>query len=302
MIDTADLWEFYQKDRPRLMPRLLSIMKRENLNCFYKIKQVNTMTLKQMTKFWDDHINGWLNGNDGLPDSLDQWFRSYSGKGAGEVKPEGMPEPWIGNLSDPACARVVLLGLNPGNYIKHLQNRVDGIYAEEIRKLGSYTKWASANPYLRDPWTGKKDYGINGYHKNRLAFARHWLGEPNLPESAVVLMELYPWHSKSIKGEMNPAPKTIRRFVLDPIDELTNVKDIFAFGKPWKKIIHELLRTDPKMFGKDKNEEDYGSNVKSRKVQVYSLPSGKRIIVEWHSGSAGPPSEKEADLLKKALG
>jgi hypothetical protein len=272
-------------------------------------KEVNTMTmLKQMTDFWDDHINGWLDGNDELPESMDKWFRSYSGRGHGQVKPKGMPEPWIGDLSSPDHARMVVLGLNPGDYIECLQKR-NGTYSEQVRKLGSYTKWAATNPYLRDPWKGKKDsaknvFGINRYHANRLTFARRWLGERDIRESVVVLMELYPWHSKSITGVMKPEKEIIRRYVLDPISELTNVTDIFAFGKPWKNLIHELLGTEPEKFGKDKEqgEKDYGSLVPSRKVHVYSLTPGKRIIVEWHSGSAGPPSEQETDLLEKALG
>jgi hypothetical protein len=271
--------------------------------------------LKRMTRFWDQHVNDWLNDNDTLAENdhalLERWFDSYSGKGRGAVTREAMPEPWIGDLTSPDHARMVILGLNPGDYKERLQAR-DGMYAEEVRKLGSYSKWAATNPYLRDPWIAKKDsgpnvYGVNGYHTNRLAFARRWLDDSNLPESSVILLELYPWHSTGVTGPMQPAPDIIRRYVWEPLDELTNVNDIFAFGKPWSSLI-ERLRNNQIDKGElqlvdilGKGGRDYGSSVASRSVRVYCRPSGKRIIVEWHSGSAGPPSAEETSKLKNAL-
>jgi hypothetical protein len=46
---------------------------------------------------------------------------------------------------------------------------------------------------------------------------------------------------------------------------------------------------------------DYGSRVRSRAVRVYALPSGQRLVVEWYTGSAGPPSAAETELLRAAL-
>lgn len=153
--------------------------------------------LEGMTHFWDDRINGWLDGNNEQPepDTLGRWFRSYNGKGRGEVKPEGMPEPWIGDLTVPDRARMVVLGLNPGGYIPHLQS-ISGIYAEQVRKLRSYAQWAATNPYLLDPWRGKKDpdkgvFGNNRYHVSRVNFARRWVGDSGLSDSSVVLLEMY---------------------------------------------------------------------------------------------------------------
>jgi hypothetical protein len=255
-------------------------------------------SLKHMTSFWDNHVNGWLNGNNALSDPLDGWFKSYAGKGRGEVTLEGMPEPWIGDLTSPERARLVILGLNPGDYRPAFQART-GIYAEQVRELGSYTQWAAKNPYLLEPW--KKEFGINRYHLARQQFARRWLGDPDVPESAVVLLELYPWHSTGVTGLMRPDRDIIQRFVLDPIGEFSNVRDIFAFGKPWSSRLENLGLPLIDKLGNGIDERDYGSSVASRSLRVYQLPCGKRIIVEWHSGSAGPPSAKETALLKAAL-
>ena len=272
-------------------------------------------SLRRMTTFWDDHIGGWLDGDNDISEPLDKcklldkWYGSYAGKGHGKVTLAGMPEPWIGDLTSPDRARLVILGLNPGHYIEDLQARKsldskEGLYAEQVRKLGSYTKWAATNPYLIDPWKGKKDlekkvFGINRYHATRQSFARRWLEDPNLPESAVVLLELYPWHSTGITGPMRPDPELIRHFVWEPIDELTNVRDIFAFGKPWVSQLEKLGMKPDFILGK--GGDDYGSSVASRSVHVYNISVCKRIIVSWHTGSAGPPSAKETALLKKAL-
>lgn len=261
-------------------------------------------SLSYMTSFWDDHVASWLSGNTSQPDPLDRWFDSYSGKGRGAVTLDGMPEPWIGDLTNPDRARLVILGLNPGDYRQDFQART-GLYAEEVREFGSYTKWAATNPYLLEPW--KKKFGINRYHAARQKFARRWLDDPNLPESAVVLLELYPWHSTGVTGPMRPAPEITRRFIWEPIDDLTNVCDVFAFGKPWSRLIEGLRESqidEQELSLVDvlgQGGRDYGSSVASRNLRVYRRPSGKRIIVEWHSGSAGPPSADETALLKDAL-
>lgn len=261
-------------------------------------------SLEFMTGFWDNYINDWLNGGGSMPDPLRQWFRSYTGNGRGLPTLDGIPEPWLGDLTSPDQARMVVLGLNPGGYLPDFQSRT-GLYAEEIRELGSYTKWAANNPYLLEKW--EKKFGPNRYHRARQKFARRWLEDPNLPESAVVLLELYPWHSTSVTGPMKPDPEIIRRFVWEPIDELRNVSDVFAFGKPWSELIRSLQKGPTNeqelqfVETLGKGGHDYGSRVASRTLQVYRRPSGKRIIVEWHSGSAGPPSEVETALLKNAL-
>ena len=41
--------------------------------------------------------------------------------------------------------------------------------------------------------------------------------------------------------------------------------------------------------------------IPDRAVRVDALPSGQRLVVEWHKGSAGPPSAAEVDVLTTAL-
>jgi hypothetical protein len=103
--------------------------------------------------FWDQHVAAWLAGDDPLADPLSRWFASFQGHGAGLVTREGFPEPYAGDLlGRVGVPRLVVLGLNPGVYHPRFQAR-DGIFADEIRQLGSYSAWMATSPYFRASWT-----------------------------------------------------------------------------------------------------------------------------------------------------
>ncbi|MBM0229487.1 hypothetical protein JNW87_32480 [Micromonospora sp. ATA51] len=140
--------------------------------------------------------------------------------------------------------------------------------------------------------------GRNQYYQDRLEFTRRWLQEPSADHRDLLIFECYPWHSKSIRAPLEPPPEVIEEFVWQPIAELP-VQDVFAFGRPWDDVAQALgLREAGKLgFG----GTDYESVVPSRAVRMYSLPSGQRLVVEWHAGSARPPSEKETALLRDTL-
>ena len=55
---------------------------------------------------------------------------------------------------------------------------------------------------------------------------------------------------------MRSPDDVIRRFVLDPIDELTNVRDVFAFGRPWESRLNELGLKQIDKLGKNKAQLD----------------------------------------------
>src|SRR5688572_24665198 len=119
--------------------------------------------------FWDGVVNDFLEGKTTLPAPLDKWHQSYAGKGHGQVQAGSLIEPYIGNITK--NPKAVFLGLNPGQAHPEFQAR-EGIFAEEIRKLGSYRKWAATWPYLREPWVSAK--GKNRYLNARINFMRRW--------------------------------------------------------------------------------------------------------------------------------
>ncbi|MEE6263058.1 anti-phage DNA glycosylase Brig1 [Plantactinospora sonchi] len=243
--------------------------------------------------FWDAHTTTWLDGEDPLPEPLADWFDSYAGAGAGAVTRDGLAEPYHGDLL--GKPRMVVLGLNPGRFQRKFQAR-DGLFAAEIRRYGSYREWAATFPYNRDPWTATM--GPNRYYRARLRFTRNWLGDPKAAEPDLLIFECYPWHSTSLTAPLRPPREAIEKYVWQPIAELP-VEQVFAFGKPWHDLAQALDLPLEAELGAGGSK--YGSKVRSRAVRVYRLPSGQSLVVEWHSGSAGPPSAKETVLLRSAL-
>lgn len=94
----------------------------------------------------DAHTAAWLAGEDPLTGNLSRWFRSYEGTGRGAVTRDGFVEPYQGDLlGREEQPRVVILGLNPGQYFPDLQSR-QGLFAAEIKQAGSYSDWVRDHP------------------------------------------------------------------------------------------------------------------------------------------------------------
>ncbi len=136
-----------------------------------------------------------------------------------------LEEPCTGDLRGVVTTpRVVILGLNPGRYYPRFQSR-EGVFADEVRTHGSYSRWMTTGPYLRAPWTTV--IGPNRYQRARLAFARRWLDEPAATHHDMLIFEAYPWHSTLINASLRPPSRVIDEFVWQPIAELP-VREVFA--------------------------------------------------------------------------
>ena len=105
-------------------------------------------------------------------------------------------------------------------------------------------------------------------------------------------MELYPWHSTAVTAVMAPDLGIIREFAWEPLADI-DVPEVFAFGKPWVAVAEALRLPRESM--------EVGFTVASRQVRAYRLPGGQRLVVLWHSGSAGPPNQTDTAHLKAAL-
>jgi len=246
--------------------------------------------------YWDAHQFAWLDGNDPLDAPLDSWFDSYKGTGRGRVTRDGFVEPYQGDLlgidTDP---RVVVLGLNPGGYLPDLQAR-DGAFSQQIRDVGSFSAWIRQHPYDSPTWLDR--YGPNRYYGQRMAFTRNWLQDPAATYNDMLIFEMYPWHSTGVTGPMDPPTEIIKQFVWKPVAEVSTAH-VFAFGAPWTRLAARLGLNTLANLGRC--GIPYGSKVPSRRVTVYALPSGQHLVAMSHSGSAGPPSAPELELLRAAL-
>lgn len=225
---------------------------------------------------------------------LELWRGAYRGRAQGAVVGEAMPEPYLGDLL--GTPRMVVLALNPGRAHLDFQSR-SGVFADEIRRMGSYTAWAKSWPYLRDPWIAAN--GENRHHASRLEFLRRWTGDEALGSDAMLAFELFPWHSTKVTAPMRPAASIIQQFVWEPLADLGDAP-VFAFGAPWFPLLEDQLglRVVDRLGA---GGRDYGSGVPSRSVLVLEAPGGGRVIACKHSGSAGPPNATEVERLRDAL-
>lgn len=255
---------------------------------------------RAVSEFWDSVVDDFLSGRQIRP-CLKPWAESYRGRGAGAVEWDALPESFLGPLTKP---QGVFLALNPGQACLRFQGR-DGIFADEIRANGgSYSVWAASWPYLRDPWV--KEKGRNRHHSTRLRFLRDWIGDKELPGSAMVSFELYPWHSARFNGRraFEGAKELIVEFVWKPVAELG--APVFAFGADWFPILDPIC--EKRILGLEVVERlgacgrPYGSKVESRSVMVLRNKDGLTVIAEKHLGAAGPPSPDETYMLRDALG
>ena len=253
---------------------------------------------RTVSQFWDTVVAEFLDGRT-VPSQLEPWASSYRGTGEAAVQRDALPELFLGPLTKP---RGVFLALNPGEADLSFQGR-GGIFAKEIRQeYGSYSAWAASWPYCRDPWVEKK--GPNRHHKSRLRFLRDWCGERELPSSAMVSFELYPWHSarfQASRPDSEAAQEFIENYVWKPVKELN--APVFAFGARWFEILKKISNLEvAERLGA--GGRSYGSSVKSRSVIVFQGKgrSGVTVIAEKHSGSAGPPNQDETRRLCDALG
>ena len=123
------------------------------------VESSNRSACSRVSAGWDEIVEAFLEGGPAAPTLMTWWANSYRGSGRGQIVWDALPEPFRGRLDRRSAA--VVLALNPG--IAHLdfQGR-RGVFANEIRAMGSYTAWSASWPYLRDPWIAAK--GRNRHH------------------------------------------------------------------------------------------------------------------------------------------
>ncbi|MDQ3964633.1 MAG: hypothetical protein M3277_12105 [Actinomycetota bacterium] len=254
---------------------------------------------EELTALWDQVITEWLEGGSSVPDRLKPWFDVYSGSGRGQVDPEAFPEPFLGDLSLRPAG--VTLALNPGEVFEEFQYR-NGIFANEIRASGSYSKWAAGWPYLRAEGPRLPDGRGRDFHRKRLTFLRNWYGTTSIPPSRMIAFELYPWHStgltRSIIFRSQTARSFIERFIWSPIVD-SRTPFVFGVGKDWFPVLRSFATQELVILGYD--GEPCGFNESKRTVFVGRGPNGMLIIASKTHNVASPIPADDVDTLRTAL-
>lgn len=172
-----------------------------------------------------------------------------------------------------------------------------GVFADEIREAGSYSRWAQ-----RFPDWARHAPTPNTFFTGRLRFAQDWLQRPDLRLDDCANVELYPWHSyKFNKGAFRPGPAAldlIERLVLAPLAE-AGCPAIFGFGAVWAELLPRLGFTQ--VFRLSTRDGDtWPLAPKDRTISVFAR-DGLRVVSEHHSGGAGPPKRSEVAPLRDRL-
>jgi hypothetical protein len=244
---------------------------------------------KEVVQFWDDLLAQWVRGDRELPFDLRRWLRSYSGSGEGAVNLDAFPEPYIGPMADDSAPALVLFGLNPGQPAHDFQG-ADGIFTRQIA-ASSYSAWAASEPYVSAAWEAAK--GRNKYQRDRITFAQRLYQDESIRARDILYVELYPFHSRRVTGQIRPPADILERFVFAPVAEM-DTRHVFAFGMPWFAVAENAGLGPGRELRAQWSSE-------SRKARAYPLPTGQELIVMAQSGYAGPPGAPDVEALRREL-
>jgi hypothetical protein len=252
----------------------------------------------EMLDRWDEASRTWLAGGVTLRAPFDSWWSSYRGSGDGAPTLEAMAEPYVGNWDAP---KLVTLALNPGQAEFGFQGR-GGRFADQVASL-TYRGWAKTDPYGSADWESfntvnrarRSGRRINPHREKLLRFARRWQLDENVQGSDLLMVELYPWHSKKVNATIAPPRAVLDEFVWGPLAEV-NVDTVFAFGKPWVQVAKRLGLEETHVWDRD------AFCSPAREGAAFLLPSQRqRLVVLWQSGYAGPPGDADVQRLRDLL-
>jgi hypothetical protein len=262
--------------------------------------------LARLSQLWDEVTEDFMRGKPtNVRPALCSYFNSY--RRPKEVQLDGFCEPFLGCLD--RKPKMVFLSLNPGalqpawQALKH-EGR-PGTFVSEIRRAGSYTRWAAEWSYLKEPWQSyiAARHGAN-HHLVRFQFMKAWFGDDRLTPQDRVDFELYPWHSRTFNGRaLNLEAALLREFIWDPLREL-EAPLVFAFGHWWWKHLSQLGVEVIARLG-DEVGRPVGLGYRSgarQGIVIGRLPHGGLVVAEKHSGPPpGPPALSKVPLFRQLI-
>ncbi len=257
----------------------------------------------RVADFWDDVHERWRGDLEmaDLPEPLHRWRQAYQGI----VDLSGYPEGFLGDLrGEKREPRILVLGLNPGVAYPELTGP-DGKWTRIIKDK-TYSRCSEQRvPYGDEDW--KRVQGQdNPFWRNLVMFARRWLNNHRAGVADILCFEMFPFHSPNLTHAIRPPRNLIESYVWQPLREMgENV--VFAFGKGWLNVCAECGLSHIASYGKT-GEDSYGKTREllrdatngNWQVEIYSLSKspGKRIVVSWQQGYAGPPVQNIGELRR----
>jgi hypothetical protein len=143
--------------------------------------------------------------------------------------------------------------------------------------------------------------GGNGFYLDRFRFAGYWNGDRSFSGDDCLLLELWPWHSRSFNtGAFRPGREAlaqISKHVLARLEALPSAP-VFAFGAPWFDVLPRLHFDEVKRWSVASGH--HLGAVKDRTISIFD--SGKvKIVAEKHKGGASPPKQVDVAVIRELL-
>ena len=263
--------------------------------------------LQGLSETWDAVTEDFLAGRPtNVRPPLDRYCASY--RKQDDLQLDGFCEPFLGPLD--RKPKMAFLSLNPGERLKAWQqldwnDGQGGVFVNELRDAGSYTKWAAGWSYLQPHWQEfiATRPGAN-HHWSRYEFMKAWYDDDLLEPQDRVDFELYPWHSHTFNGAaLKLDLQLLRQFVWDPLAEL-EAPIVFAFGAWWWENLENLgVEVVARLGYKGDRPFDIGYKPGSRQGLTLGVaPHGGLIVAEKHGGPPpGPPSLSLVSSFKEQV-
>lgn len=159
----------------------------------------------------------------------------YSGKENKELINFALPEPYLGN---PFESSAIILNLNPGGFIKELQDSRIGSFVRKGKAIEDYYKFARIHPYFNEDYVKNAGKEVNGGHewwerKNDRINQLLNLLKIDAGSLHPFALEICPWHSKSF-GSLKCKNRDVGREMCDYIYE--NVIKIAGLASEYSKL------------------------------------------------------------------
>lgn len=248
---------------------------------------------------WDRRIARWVDGT--APDLGVGALRAALHGGG--LDTSAMPEPYLGDPSDPGLA--VVLSLNPGE--AGTAQRAGGLSHEAVRRSGYASVYGR-----RAVAEGEPAHGTHAWvAKRRAPWPSRLVGAGSHAAASILHMDLVPWHTKRWPGVTwtDAARAWAWEEVLRPAGCLAGATAlsrrcgrpvVLAVGRPYD----ELLSASASSHGVSVTRADASG---ARHFALHRVPAGAKdvgfdVLVTWAKGTNDAPAASHDTTARALLG
>lgn len=99
---------------------------------------------------------------------------------------------------------------------------------------------------------------------------------------------------------MQPPADLIQKYIWDVVREM-KMSEVFAFGKEWFKVAHDLGLERLALYGPDGDQLPGDLQMAHWRLGLYKVSSDQILVVSSQAGYSGPPGEDRTKVLRRVL-